>query len=227
MRTRVSLDFQTNQPHVVVLGCFDGVHKGHSELIREARRIATNSSLPLAVFSFSEPPKSFFSPSPIPLLTSIDEKKRIMTTLGVDLLVCPPFDKSIADIDAEQFFYGIIKQKLSASFVLCGFNYRFGKMGAGDTDLLSRLCKKNGIGLSVMPPVEINGSPVSSSAIRLALMDGDVRLAASLLGRPYSIISEVVHGQHLGRTLGFPTVNQIFEDRLVTPKTEFIYPASA
>ena len=218
MRTKLSLDFQAEQPHIVVLGCFDGVHKGHTALIREARRIAAGASLPLAVFSFSEPPKSFFSSEPIPLLTSLEEKKRIMKSLGVDLFVCLPFDRAIASIEAEQFFYEILKKRLAASFILCGFNYRFGNRGIGSTELLSKLCKENGIGLSVVSPIEIDGTPVSSSAIRRALEEGDVKGAASLLGRPYSICSTVINGQHLGRTLGFPTVNQIFEERLITPK---------
>ena len=218
MRTRSSLDFYTEQPHVVALGCFDGVHKGHIELIRQARRIADKSFLPLAVFSFSNPPKSFFSKKPIYLLSSTTEKKRIMASLGVDLFVCVRFDENIANISAEQFFLDIIKKKLNASFVVCGFNYRFGKGGLGDTALLSELCLKNGIGISVIPPIEIDKTPVSSSSIRIALESGDVRTAALLLGRPYSLSSTVVNGQHLGRTLGFPTVNQIFDKGLIAPK---------
>ena len=218
MRTKLSLDFCAEQPHVVALGCFDGVHKGHTELIRQARRIANASSLPLAVFSFAQPPKSFFSSNPISLLTTLEEKKRIMASLGVDLFVCVPFNEEIASMDAERFFYDILKDKLCASYILCGFNYRFGKKGLGDTELLSELCSDNGVGLSVISPIEIDGSTVSSSAIRRALEEGDVRGAASLLGRPYSIRSEVISGQQLGRRLGFPTVNQIFEAGLITPK---------
>lgn len=218
MRTKSSLDFRTEQAHVVALGCFDGVHVGHTELIRQARRIADEASLPLAVFSFAQPPKSFFSKGPMRLLTSRDEKKRIMASLGADLFVCVPFDGSIANITAEQFFLDVLKNRLNASHVICGFNYRFGKNGLGNADLLRDLCKKSEIGISVVSPVEINGAPVSSSAIRRALEDGNVRSANLLLGRPYSISSTVVSGQQLGRTLGFPTVNQIFDQGLMPPK---------
>lgn len=222
MRTHRSLDFYESQAHVVALGCFDGVHIGHTELIRRAKRIATEHSLPLAVFSFEEPPRNFFCSDGIPIITPFEEKKRIMRSLGTDLFVCARFDSDIAELSAEQFFVEILKKRLKASHLVCGFNYRFGKSGAGDTLLLQKLCDGNGVTLSVVPPVAIDGITASSSEIRKMLADGNVEAATRLLGRPYSIASTVIDGQHLGRTLGFPTVNQLFEHN-ATPLKNGVY----
>ena len=222
MLTYRSLDFSENGEHVVALGCFDGLHKGHTELIRRAKSISEGNGCPLAVFSFEEPPKNFFSENSIPLLTSFKEKKRLMRSLGADLFICIPFDFRIAALAAESFFFDILKNKLNAVHIVCGFNYRFGKDGVGDTALLEKLCRENGIGLSVIPQVCVNGITVSSSEIRNMLAEGNVKNAANLLGRPYSIRSDVVDGQHLGRNLGFPTINQIFEKNS-TPLKKGVY----
>ena len=209
MKTYTSLDFDLNSQSVVALGCFDGLHIGHRALIKQARRAASEKGLPLAVFSFSAPPKSFFVKGDIPILTDRDEKKRLMALLGVDILVNIDFSAEIATLSPENFFYSIIKQKLCASAVFCGFNYRFGKGAVGNAELLEPLCEKNDISFFAIPSVSVDGVTVSSSEIRTLLAKGDVAGGAKLLGRNYSIRSSVVSGQHLGRVLGFPTVNQL------------------
>ena len=209
MKTYTSLDFKLNSPTVVALGCFDGLHIGHRVLIKKARLAADESGLPLAVFSFTKPPKSFFIPGGIPILTDRDEKKRLMALLGVDILISVDFSAEIAALSPEDFFESIIRQRLCASSVFCGFNYRFGKGAKGDSELLSRLCKESAIDFSAIPSVSVEGTTVSSSAIRDLLSEGNIRGASKLLGRKYSIRSTVVSGQQLGRLLGFPTVNQL------------------
>ncbi len=212
MKTFTSINITADSPSVVALGCFDGVHTGHAQVIKKARDIANEHGLPLTVWSFSEPPKNFFAPSSVPLLTDKKEKTSLMRKLGVDVFFCVPFDKTIADMRAEDFFYDLILNKLLASHVVCGFNFTFGSRGAGNTSLLGELCRSNGIGLTVLPPVILDGLTVSSSAIRDAIENGDAKLAQSLLGRPYSITERVVNGQHLARTLGFPTANQLYPE---------------
>lgn len=212
MRTYTSLDFELNTQSVVALGCFDGLHVGHQALIKEARRAADKAGVPLAVFSFSAPPKSFFVEDGIPLLTDPKEKKRLMARLGVDILISVDFSLQIASMLPEEFFESVIRKKLLASAVFCGFNYRFGKGASGNADLLCSLCKRNGIDFSAVSPIEVCGITVSSSEIRALLAKGDVAKSARLLGRNYSIRSSVVNGQHLGRTLGFPTVNQLLSE---------------
>ncbi|MBQ2384572.1 MAG: riboflavin biosynthesis protein RibF, partial [Clostridia bacterium] len=209
MKTYTSLDFKLNTPSVVALGCFDGLHIGHRALIKEARVSASQAGLPLAVFSFTAPPKSFFIKSSVPVLTDMNEKKRLMALLGVDILISVDFSAEIAALSPEDFFESIIRQRLCASSVFCGFNYRFGKGAKGDSELLSRLCKENAIDFSAIPSVSVDGVTVSSSAIRELLARGNVWGASKLLGRKYSIRSTVVSGQQLGRLLGFPTVNQL------------------
>ena len=209
MRTYTSLDFKLTSRSVVALGCFDGLHIGHRALIKEARRVAEKDGLPLAVFSFTAPPKSFFIQDEIPILTDKNEKKRLMALLGVDILVMVDFSAAIASLSPEDFFESIIRSRLCASSVFCGFNYRFGKGAKGNAELLKSLCDKSGITFSAIPSVSLDGVTVSSSEIRSLLASGDVAGGAKLLGRNYSIRSSVVSGQHLGRVLGFPTVNQL------------------
>lgn len=211
MKTVRTLDFKLNVPSVVALGCFDGLHIGHRALISEARRAADEQGLALTVFSFSEPPRNFFSPGSVPLLTDIKEKKRLMRSLGVDIFVSVNFSAEISALSPTDFFSSIILERLSAATLFCGFNYRFGNKAEGDAKLLKSLCEANGVGFSAIPPVLVDGNTVSSSEIRRLLALGEVSAAAKLLGRNYSISSTVVSGQQLGRTLGFPTVNQLID----------------
>lgn len=222
MITLTASDFQLNTPSVVALGCFDGVHIGHRALIKEARRAATKKKLPLTVFSFSEPPKNFFVKGSVPLLTDKKEKKRLMASLGVDIFVCVDFSLEIASLTPEKFFEDIIISRLCAREVFCGFNYRFGKDALGDAELLSKLCREKSVGFYSIPPVLLDGLTVSSSEIRSQLTSGHVAAAAKLLGRYYSVKSEVVIGKQLGRALGFPTVNQLISKES-TPLKNGVY----
>ena len=169
---------------VVALGCFDGVHRGHAEVILHASRIAKKLGLPLSVFTFREPPKNFFLPHSVPLLTDEEEKARQIAALGADHLYSIPFDETVANLSAEQFFEEILMGKLGAAALSCGFNYNFGKGGRGNTDLLSHLCEERGISLSVASPVLERGMTVSSSRIRESILDGDMHAVRAMLGRP-------------------------------------------
>lgn len=211
MKTVRTLDRLEKKNTAVALGCFDGVHVGHAKILQLTQKIANAVGAEFAVYSFREPPKNFFSPSPVPLITSLEEKKRLMKAHGVELFVCPEFDGTIASLEPEEFFCKHLLDKLGAVHIVCGYNYRFGKHGKGDVELLRKLCSSCGIGLTVVDEVVVDGETVSSSAIRRLLLEGDVKKAQRLLSRRYSIKRPVIDGQHLGRTLGFPTVNQTFE----------------
>lgn len=218
MKTYTSPEFSSDFPCVTALGCFDGVHAGHSLLILEAKRIADELNVKTAVWSFSEPPKNFFKPHSIPLLTLPSEKRIAMQRLGVDIMVSIPFDKHISSLSAEDFFKDILISRMRSKHVVCGFNYRFGKGGAGDTELLKKLCMEYGTELSVIPPVIVDGLTVSSSEVRAAIEQGNVELAERLLGRPYSLRATVINGKHIGHSLGFPTLNQEFKDDKAVPR---------
>lgn len=194
----------------VALGCFDGVHVGHSEIISSAVNAAKKNGLTSIVWSFQTPPKSILSENfkSSYLLTSLTEKKKLMRELQVDILICVPFTEKIAKLSPRDFFKNIIVNRLNAKQIFCGFNYRFGYMGEGDVKLLQSLCDEFGISLTVLKEITVDGITVSSSAIRSYLSNGDLKNAQKMLGRPFTLQGKVKDGQHLGRTLGFPTVNQ-------------------
>lgn len=210
--------YTSPSPCVVALGCFDGVHKGHARVLGIARKKADELGLPLCVFAFSEPPRNFFSPVSVPLLTLREEKLELFESLGVDVAVCVPFDESILSMCAEDFVNNILIGNMKAAHIVCGYNYTFGKNAAGNPELIKDICVKKSIGVTVTPDFTVNGCSVSSSLVRNVIADGDMETAALLLGRPYSICDTVVNGQHLARKLGFPTVNIIPKQGKLTPK---------
>ena len=218
MKTYSSITHVSLTPCVLALGCFDGVHLGHTAVIAEARKRADLLGCGCTVWSFSEPPKNFFLPAPVPLITSESEKQQLMEGLGVDKYISVKFTKETADISANDFFTNILKDNLKAIHIVCGYDYSFGKHGAGNTELLAKLCAEYGIGLTVIDPITYRDKNVSSTTIRQALSDGDIESATAMLGRPYSFTAEVIHGQSLARHLGFPTVNQKLDSKFVVPK---------
>ena len=218
MKIYYSSDYSLSTRSVVALGCFDGVHIAHAKVIEEARSKANDLGAQCVVWTFNEPPKNYFLSTPVPLLTDRYQKETAMKESGVDILISLPFDKTICEISAEDFFEEIIIKKLNAKHVICGYDYTFGSKGQGTTALLAELCKARSVGLTVIPKIEKDGIPVSSSAIRDLLAEGDPEKASCLLGRPYSLSSVVIDGQHLARNLGFPTVNQTPPSGMLIPK---------
>ncbi len=198
---------KTNSDSAVALGCFDGVHIGHAQIIKNATKEAKKSGLCSVVWSFQAPPKSFFLNEPS-IITPLSQKRKMIKDLGVDILISTQFNEKIASLTPENFFEDILIGCLRAKHIFCGFNYRFGKGGTGDVKLLQNLCKKFDIKLTVFDEIKLDGNLVSSSAIRSYLLEGDIENAQKMLGRPYYIHEKIKDGQHLGRTLGFPTVNQ-------------------
>jgi len=143
----------------VALGCFDGVHVGHSEIISSAVNAAKKNGLTSIVWSFQTPPKSILSENfnSSYLLTSLTEKKKLMRELQVDILICVPFNEKIAKLSPRDFFKNIIVNRLNAKQIFCGFNYRFGYMGEGDVKLLQSLCDEFGISLTVLKEITVDG----------------------------------------------------------------------
>ncbi len=218
MRTVRSLSYQAKKPTVVALGCFDGLHHGHRAVIGEARRMADRLGCELAVWTFEEPPKNYFAPHSVPLITDLPTKKSLLRQMGVDLLICLPFDEKIRTLSAEEFFHTILLRRLQAKHLVCGYNYSFGTGGKGDSKQLHALCQQSGISLTTIPPVLCGNRAVSSSEIRLAIEEGRPEDASRLLGRPYSLRATVVDGRKLGRKLGFPTLNQRFPEGMLIPR---------
>lgn len=212
METLNTMEYVKSAPCVIALGCFDGVHKGHVEVIRTAVKKANELGVSACVWSFSEPPKRFYDPS-VPLLTSTKDKEDIIASLGVDALFLIDFNEKIASVSAKEFVVEYLIKKMGAIYIVCGHNFTFGHRGSGNIETLTELCLQNDVGLTIVPSIELNGISVSSSYVRELLSSGNTVRAAEYLGRPYSFTHTVIEGQRLGRTLGFPTINQKIEDK--------------
>lgn len=168
---------------VVALGTFDGVHIGHAQLIKEAVRLAEEFSVPSAALTFDRHPLSLIRPEAVPKsLTSPAEKRNRLAALGLDALIEHPFTPEFSALSPDEFF-DLLCQSLRPRALVVGFNYTFGRKGAGDAGLLSYLCRDKGVLCRVMEPVCVDGRPVSSSRIRALIRDGKETEANALLGR--------------------------------------------
>lgn len=199
----------------VALGFFDGVHLGHRAVIKEI--VGDKDGDRAVVLTFKDSPAKELGNEDVLLITDNRRKAQLMEELGADAVIFADF-KGIKDMDAEEFVRCVLAGQLRAKKVSCGYNYRFGKDGKGDTAILERLCGELGIGLSVCRPVDCGGQAVSSSAVRELLQSGRIEEANRMLGSAYSVRGRIDSGNHIGTALGFPTVNLAIEKGLVVPK---------
>lgn len=190
----------------VALGNMDGVHLGHLAVLRAAH--AARPGAPLAALTFEPHPREHFRPDDPPFrLTLLPEKVRAMGAAGVALVLAIPFDADFAAMAPETFVEEVLHRGLGAQHLSCGADFAFGHRRGGDATVLAELAEARGIGLTVVPPVADAQGPISSTRIRRALQDGYPERATAMLGRPWEIRGEVVHGDKLGRVLGWPTAN--------------------
>jgi riboflavin kinase/FMN adenylyltransferase len=193
------------RPRSLAVGTFDGVHLGHREVIGGADTVLTFDPHPSAIVSPNASP---------PLLTTLDRKAELLAGIGVDELVVIRFDKEFASRSAQEFIDQVLVETLCATDVSVGENFRFGHKAQGDTDMLAADSRFE---TRVVPLLEIDGEVVSSSHIRGLVLGGAVLYADRLLGSPFVIDGEVVHGDKRGRELGFPTANLVPQSGYVTP----------
>lgn len=211
MRTvDLSRSGSVDSPCVLALGNFDGVHLAHRALIGRAVEISRQAGVEPAVFTFREG-KGGES------LADFDEKIRLLSGLGLSYAACADF-ASIRGLTPESFFREILIGRLHAVGLVCGFNFRFGRDAAGDTDTLAALCHAHSVRLEVLPPVIWDGAPISSTRIRDALKGGRPDLAAAMLGRPFALAGEIAPGRQVGRKSGCPTLNLPLKKGIVAPK---------
>ena len=201
----------------VALGNFDGLHRGHAELIRRAAERAAKQGGAVMLLSFWPHPMSVLGKEPPLLLASRQEKRRQAENLGVDYFLELPFTAEFAAQSPADFVRGVLAAGLSADLLSVGFNFHFGAGGAGDAAELKRLAAAFGMETLVLPPYELDGEPVSSSRIRELLAAGQMRQANRLLGRCFALQGTVTQGRQLGRQLGFPTANMQTEADLQLP----------
>jgi len=192
----------------ITIGKFDGIHLGHQQLIAETIESAEEHSLVPTVITFDRHPFSLLDPDaePAPLIGQ-RQKHFLLQEAGIELVLNMPFDDQLASLSAKDFISRILVESLHAKVVVVGEGFRFGANQQGDVNLLRELGKELGFVVRVIPHFEIDGEVVSTSRIRNLLLEGNVSLAAKLLGRLHSTTGLIEHGLKIGREIGFPTAN--------------------
>lgn len=196
------------RPSVAALGAFDGIHLAHAKILDTAVERARALGVSAVACTFDPHPTVVLRPalSPAPIGT-LDENLARIAERGLDATLVIPFTVDFSRMEAESFVDEVLVKTLGVREVVVGFNHTFGRGARGTATLLRDLGARGGFVTHVLPPLQVNGLTVSSSAIREALRDGDVDLARAFLGRPYSVTGTVQRGAGRGRTLGFPTAN--------------------
>jgi riboflavin kinase/FMN adenylyltransferase len=199
---------------VVAIGNFDGVHRGHSVVIRAAEAMADRLGKPCAVLTFEPHPADYFAGRPVIFrITPEREKAVALGRLGLETMIVLTFDEKLATLTAEAFVEEVLVRRLGVSGAVVGYDFHFGKGRAGSPDFLREAGARHGFAVKVVEKVlaDVGGSPeaVHSAATRTALQEGDVAAARRLLGHDFFMTGEVIHGQKLGRTLGYPTANLV------------------
>jgi len=210
-----SLDeFQPIDNVVVTIGTFDGVHLGHLKLIKRVLELAKEINGKSMILTFFPHPRMILYPEEhgIELLNTVDEKISLLADTGIDHLIIHPFDQSFSELSSEEFINDVISNKLKTKKLIIGYDHRFGKNREGTFEDLLKLAPELGFEVEKIEEEDVNDIAVSSTLIRKALKSGDIDTAISYLGRPYTITGMVVHGDKIGRTIGFPTANLLVEE---------------
>lgn len=210
---------QDNVPSVVTIGTFDGIHRGHQEILKTLRVESDKSALAPVLITFDPHPRVVVSPEEIPLLlTTIEEKKRFVPHFFEGTVLVLEFDDALKEMTADDFVRNVIVEKLGARKVIVGYDHAFGKNRSGSIAELTELGKKYGFDTQVVQPVMYKGTPISSSRIRSAMRDDDYSGAVEMLGHDYAIFGTVERGIGLGRRLGYPTANVRYGPRKLLPR---------
>lgn len=192
----------------VTVGNFDGVHLGHAEIVRRLVATARRRSIPAVALTFDPHPAAIVRPGQVPPpLTTMARRAELLLALGLDAVFVQPADAALMALSAEQFFNDVLQRQLRAAALVEGADFRFGAARQGDVAVLESLCHGADVSLEVVPPVIVEGAPVSSSRIRALVAAGRVDGAAALATAPYRLTGTVIEGAKRGGPLGFPTAN--------------------
>ncbi len=209
-RDFVATRFAT-RPTAVTIGNFDGVHRGHQAMIEVTVQAAKQRGLTPTVLTFAPSPGAFFAAhgerTPPAKLQRLRDKLACVWALGVEHIQAARFNAAMAAMTPDAFCDRMLRIGLNAKWVIVGEDFRYGAKRAGDVKTLHAWCKANGVECYVMPTVKAMDVRFSSSLVREALSSGELAAAAAMLGRPYRISGKIAHGEKLGRTIGFPTIN--------------------
>lgn len=212
-------DIQVNKGTALVIGKFDGLHKGHRALLDMLSKAKKEEGLLTAIFTFVKSPKEALEKTKQQYILTTKEKRLFMEHNGIDILVECPLEPEILSIEPEIFVEKILVDKLNIKRIFCGEDCGFGYKRRGNAELLKELEGRYGYKTTVIKKLQYGGRDISSTYIREEIEKGNLETVNELLGYPYTAIGKVVQGRQLGRTLGFPTFNIIpTEDKLLLPK---------
>jgi riboflavin kinase/FMN adenylyltransferase len=207
----------------ITLGKFDGIHLGHQQLIDMVISYK-KQGLTAVMFSFLMHPGNLFSDKEFELIYTEEEKLARLSHTGLDVLISYPFTEETRSMEPEEFIREILVRKLDAKVIVVGEDFRFGNQKKGDVTFLKKCEDIYGFKVIACEKKKWKNEVISSSSIRKAIKDGDMEAANEMLGKPFMIRGEVVHGRRLGRTIGMPTVNQIPPIRSFCPPTGYMLP---
>ena len=207
-------EFQKLKDAVVTIGTFDGVHIGHRKIISRLTEVAKEINGESVILTFFPHPRMIINPEDInlKLITTIDEKAQLLEQLGVDHLIISPFTRDFSNLTAETYIRQILVDKIGTSKIVIGYDHHFGKDREGNLQQLQKFAPEYAYEVEEIPEQDIHDVAVSSTQIRKALIRGDVQTANDFLGYPFSLFGQVIKGDQLGRTLGFPTANLLVEE---------------
>ena len=213
-------NFTIGSNTIVTIGTFDGVHKGHQKILKKLANEAKKFNLKSVVLTFSPHPRTVLNPdTPLELINTIEERIKLISNCGIDYLIVHPFDKTFSDLSPERFVHSVLVKKLNTKKILIGYDHRFGKdRKAGIIDLQIFGSKYN-FEVIEIGVKEVNNISVSSTKIRKSISKGNIKRVHSYLGYNLALSGEVVKGNAIGRTIGFPTANiKISDNNKLIPK---------
>lgn len=206
MQHHHSLAEVSTQDAWLTIGVYDGIHRGHQEILRQLVSGAHATGAPAVLLTFDPHPAVVLAGRDIKLLTTPDERAELASALGVDLVITHPFDAGVSGMSAHEFM-SRLKQHLGLSHLLIGYDFALGRNREGDAERLRELGREIGYSLQIIEAVSDESGVISSTEIRKLISLGSVEAAASLLGRPYSLSGPVVHGDGRGKRINIPTAN--------------------
>jgi len=210
-------EFLLMEPSVVAIGKFDGIHRGHKELLNEVIKYK-EKGLKAVVFTFDPPPSVLFGDGSRKEITLRDEKRKIFEEMGIDVLIEFPLNRQTAATEPEDFVRNLLVKQMNAKQIVAGTDVSFGNKGKGDGALLMRLSEELGYGVSLIDKIGFEGREISSTYVREEVALGNMETVERLLGAPYFVSGIVSHGKKLGRTIGMPTANlELSPDKLLPP----------
>lgn len=198
---------KTTSNNCISIGNFDGMHKGHIELVKETVRIAKENNLVSTVLTFDQMPEEYFKANDFFRLMEMSDKCKVFEKLGVEQVLVIPFDKSFSEINENIFIKEILIEKLSLKYLIVGKDFKFGYKRMGNIELLQKYSELGGYNLLSLDLVKISSDKISSRDIRILIKNGKIKEANQLLAVPFSLSGKVIHGEKRGRRLGYPTAN--------------------